>query len=237
MNDIAIENDVDSIIEQIQTRDSKIKLSQKELVILWIKQGLDMLHLYEYHNYTQKNISELTGVSAGSVNLYLTYASDERLVSLMFSDEQEKSDNKCIERFNQKELKKLTTLNTVDFNSTIESGVFPKIEKETKSIELTAEEHIKNKKEHIVQLEKEIEELQVVLVVKDDDVKVIDVQEIKEPLADKELILKAIEKAGSGSALSRVFDFNRSTITNFKNGARLLTDKNRTLFLNYLESE
>lgn len=238
MNDITILNKADSIIEQIQTRDSKIKLSQKELVILWIQQGLDMLVLGEEYNYTQKDISELTGVSVGSVNLYLTYASDVRLVSLIFSSEQEELDNKCIERFNQKELKKLTTLNNVDFNTTIESGIFPKSAKDDKSIELTIEEQINNKQEHIVQLEEEIQELKVSKVVAI-DAEVIDVSEIKETStdADKELILKAIEKAGGGSALSREFGLHSGTISNYKSGAKPLTKEKRKLFINYLEPD
>ena len=220
----------DDLISQIQKRDIKVQLSQRELVKLWISQGVDMLKLNEEYHYTQEQISDITGVSQAQISLYITFASDRRLVfSIIATDK----NTKHLERFNQKELKKLTTLNDIDFNTTIESGVFPKSAKEDKSIVLPLEEQIKAKQEHINFLESEIEDLKAELL-KESDSHIIEVELLEVP-NDKDLLLKAITKAGNGVELARAINATKGAVTNWKNGNKNLSNEYRTLIIEYLD--
>ena len=167
MSSNTMTNDQETLIQQIQNRDIKVQLSQRELVSLWMMQGLDMIKLHNEHNHTQATISELTGVSQAQISLYISLASDARLVSSIIATDK---NTKHLERFNQKELKKLTTLNDVDFNHTVESGVFPKIAKEDKRIELSIEEQIENKQKSVQLLKDEIKTLQIEAGLNVDDI-------------------------------------------------------------------
>jgi len=224
MHDVTIVDDQENLIQEIIKRDSKIKLSQQELVIQWIQQGLNMLKLYENHKCTQKNISERTGVSVGSVNKYITLASDIRLISFIFSDEYNNTGSKQIERFNQKELIKLTTLNNVDFNSTIESGKFPKSEKEDKSIKLSDEDILKNKGEQVEQLLVEMKDIEVKI-----DAEVIDVEIVPHLVEDNRS--KSVEQIDlttgeilatykSVSVVAKLLNYSQANLSNCCNGKR-----------------
>ncbi len=158
---------IEQLIQQVQERDIKVQLSQRELVSLWIMQGLDMLKLHKEHSYTQTNTSELTGISQAQISLYISLASDTRLVTSIIATDK---NTKHLERFNQKELKRLTTLNDVDFNQTVDSGMFPKTLKKDKCIELSIEEQIENKQKNIQLLKDEIKTLQIESGVDVDDI-------------------------------------------------------------------
>jgi len=221
----------DDLVEQIQKRDLEVQQSQKELVILWINQGLDMMKLSKEYKYSQDDISDITGVSQAQISLYISLASDKRLVASLSPADK---NTKRLERFNQKELKKLTTLNDVDFNSTIETGIFPKSAKDDKSIELPLREQINNKRVLIEQIEDEIEALEAELL-KEDDTDTIEAELIETPVTDKDLVLEAITKAGSGAELARAIGVSKGAVANWKNGNKNLSDDYRTLIMEYLK--
>ncbi len=78
MSNNITKDDQETLIQQIQNRDIKVQLSQRELVRLWMMQGLDMLKLHNEYNHTQATISVLTGVSQAQISLYISLASDAR---------------------------------------------------------------------------------------------------------------------------------------------------------------
>ena len=233
---------VDNLIEQIQKRDLKVQISQRELVKLWILQGVDMLKLHKDHNYTQESISEVTGLSQALVSIYITLANDKRLYSIITGNKEYQ-----IERFNQKELKKLTTLNDIDFTETIQTGKFPKTSKEDKSVELEIELKIEHLEKQISELQKELEEL---LQQKEVQTPTPEIKSHSEPIIEAEIVEdipieelnqvaltnKAISKAGGGSKLATVLGVKRGSVANWKNEQRKMSETVREQILKYLHS-
>lgn len=239
---------VDGLIEQIQQRDLKVQISQRELVKLWILQGVDMLRLHKDYNYTQESISEVTGLSQALVSIYITLANDKRLYSIITGNKEYQ-----IERFNQKELKKLTTLNDIDFTETIQTGKFPKTPKEDKSVELEIELKIEHLEKQISELQKELEELLQQKELQSTEEVQSPIPEIKspsEPIIEAEIVEeipieeleqvaltnKAISKAGGGAKLAALLGVKRGSVANWKNEQRKMSETIREQILQYLHS-
>ncbi len=166
MNDIQRDETGEvSLIDIIQIREENIDATKMELLKLWIDQGADLQKLKDVEGCSQNHLTELTGISKGSIFNYIQLSKDKRI--LQFLDTGHHGDH-LIEDLNQKKLIKLTKLNDQSFNDYIKTGIFPTVSiqsEESTAIDVVAEdeatidEQIADKELQVRQLKDEIHEL------------------------------------------------------------------------------
>lgn len=117
-----------SLIDIIQMREQHIDATKMELLKMWIDQGSDLQKLQEEERCSQNHLSELTGISKGSVFNYIQLSKDKRILQLL---ETGHHGEHLVEDLNQKKLIKLTKLDDKAFDTFLETGSFPSLSTES----------------------------------------------------------------------------------------------------------
>ncbi len=142
----------ESLIKTIQKRELSINNIKTEMIKHWISQGEDLLQLQVQQQCSQNKLTNLTGVSKGSVYNYIHIAKDKRVLEWLQSDHH----GGQLENFNQKELLQLTKLNDSSFETSINSGVIVSTPKDqvidAEIIENSINEKIHKKEEYMNKL-------------------------------------------------------------------------------------
>ncbi len=149
-------------LDTINSRTQEIKDTQQQLVYLWYLQGRDLIKAMGESSCTQEELSNIFSLSKGSVSIYIKLAKDTRIEEILNPPHQMgiESQDKRLERFNQKQLVKLTTLNDVEFSIALQDGKLPSIPTEkAEEILFTNIEQIKFIESKINELNKELDEL------------------------------------------------------------------------------
>ena len=154
-----------SLIDIIQMREENIDATKMELLKLWIDQGSDLQKLQKKEECSQNHLTELTGISKGSIFNYIQLSKDKRILQLL--DTGHHGDH-LIEDLNQKKLIKLTKLDDKAFDTYLNTGSFPSVPVNSEDSEvidvLTDDivpvgEQIEEKEMQVRQLKDEIYEL------------------------------------------------------------------------------
>ena len=243
MKVISIENRIRQMID----REQSIATTKIQLIELWLLQGLDIMSLLEDHDTNVRRIAIAVGTSQSSAYNYLTIAKDERIQNLFQPVEKDK----CIqlEPFNQKQIIKLIALDNYDFEEALRAGKLPKNDKVDEDLpEVPLMEIIKHKRDLITKIEDEIKVLEEELSAgtETEDLETIEAEIIPpqiEPTkaiselyqSDKDLVLKAITKAGNGVQLAMAINATKGAVANWKNGNKNLSTEYKDLIISYLE--
>ena len=154
-----------SLIDTIQLRESNIDATKMELLQMWIDQGVDLQKLQGQESCSQNYLTELTGISKGSIFNYIQLSKDDRILKLL--DTGHHGDH-LVDDLNQKKLIKLTKLNDEAFDTYLETGIFPadSVASDASVVidviaddEATVDEQIQEKEMQVRQLREEIYEL------------------------------------------------------------------------------
>ncbi len=154
-----------SLVDIIEMREQNIEATKIELLQLWIDQGTDLQKLKDLKGCSQNQLTELTGISKGSIFNYIQLSKDKRI--LQFLDTGHHGDH-LIEDLNQKKLVKLTKLDDEAFDTYLETGTYPTIPMESEESAVmdvvpddnaTIDEQIEEKEAQIQQLKDEIHAL------------------------------------------------------------------------------
>jgi len=154
-----------SLIDTIQLRESNIDASKMELLQMWVDQGVDLQKLQKSEGCSQNYLTELTGISKGSIFNYIQLSKDERILKLL--DTGHHGDH-LVDDLNQKKLVKLTKLDDEAFDTYLETGTFPSVSVESDESEVidavtddeaTVDDQIEEKEIQVRQLKDEIFEL------------------------------------------------------------------------------
>ena len=153
-----------TLIDFIQIREQNIDATKMELLQLWIDQGADLQKLQKSEGCSQNYLTDLTGISKGSIFNYIQLSKDKRILQLV--DTGHHGDH-LVEDLSQKKLIKLTKLNDEAFDSYLETGVFPSVSVESVKSEVidviadeaTIDEKIEEKEIQVRELKDEIYEL------------------------------------------------------------------------------
>ena len=109
----------ESLIKTIQKRESSINNIKTEMIKHWISQGEDLLQLKVQQQCSQNDLTNLTGLSKGTVYNYIHIAKDKRVLEWLQSDHR----GGQLENFNQKQLLDLTKLDDIAFETSINAGI------------------------------------------------------------------------------------------------------------------
>jgi len=154
-----------SLIDTIQLRESNIDATKMELLQMWIDQGNDLRKLQSQEGCSQNHLTELTGISKGSIFNYIQLSKDERILKLL--DTGHHGDH-LVDDLNQKKLIKLTKLDDEAFDTYVETGTFPTALAKSREPEVidivaddvaTVDKQIEEKEIQVRQLRNEIFEL------------------------------------------------------------------------------
>lgn len=116
----------ESLINTIKEREKSINNSKIEIIKQWISQGADLLKLQEQLQCSQNDLTKITGVSKGTVSIYVQFSKDPRFLDWIRGDHHSGQ----LENFNQKQLLQLSKLNDSAFEVSINTGVIVSAPKE-----------------------------------------------------------------------------------------------------------
>ena len=154
-----------TLIDFIQMREQHIDATKMELLQMWIDQGVDLQKLQRQESCSQNYLTDLTGISKGSIFNYIQLSKDKRILQLL--DTGHHGDH-LVDDLNQKKLIKLTKLNDEAFDTYLETGIFPAVSVASDASEVidviaddeaTVDEQIQEKEMQVRQLREEIYEL------------------------------------------------------------------------------
>ena len=154
-----------TLIDFIEMREQNIDATKMELLQMWIDQGNDLRKLQSQEGCSQNHLTELTGISKGSIFNYIQLSKDERILKLL--DTGHHGDH-LVDDLNQKKLIKLTKLDDEAFDTYVETGIFPAVSVESDESEVidivaddvaTVDKQIEEKEIQVRQLRNEIFEL------------------------------------------------------------------------------
>ena len=154
-----------TLIDFIQMREQNIDASKMELLQMWVDQGVDLQKLQKSEGCSQNYLTDLTGISKGSIFNYIQLSKDKRILQLINTGHH---GDHFAEDLNQKKLVKLTKLNDKAFDAYLETGTFPSVSVASNASEVidivtddeaTVDEQIEEKEMQVRQLKDEISEL------------------------------------------------------------------------------
>ncbi|MEA2016982.1 MAG: NUMOD1 domain-containing DNA-binding protein [Campylobacterota bacterium] len=196
----------DKLYQNIQDRTIKINTTKVDLIRLWFEQGCDLIEVQNEYSCTEEELNKIFSISKGSIYNYIKLAKDIRIKEILYNPHQVgKESDKRLDRFNQKQLLRLTSLDDIEFTTAIEKGKLPPIPSEkVEDMKLSLEEQIEHKQQQIKKLNNEIIELKKNM---EDDI-IIDVD-----IADNHELIKyaKIEESSKQFIKKRVSQIDIST--------------------------